>query len=58
VTLAQHGHLRRDHLGLERSGELLCLCQTEPKVRQARLFITLGTSEFHLDRLSGRQLGH
>jgi hypothetical protein len=48
ATLAQHGHLRRDHLSLERRCELLCLGKPEPEVGQARLFIALEARDLHL----------
>jgi hypothetical protein len=57
-TLAHHGHLCRDDLGLDCSCELLRLRETETKAGQASLFIALETSKLHLRRLSGLQLRH
>jgi len=50
ATLAHHGHLRRDHLRMERRCELLRLGKPEPKVGQAGLFIALEACNLHLPR--------
>jgi len=49
-TLAHHGHLRRDHLRMERRCELLRLGKPEPEVGQAGLFIGLEACNLHLRR--------
>ena len=48
--LDRHGHLCRDHLSLERRGELLCLGKPEPEVGQASLLIALEACDLHLRR--------
>jgi len=47
-ALAHGGHLRRHDLGLQRRRELLRLGETEPKVSQAGLRVTLDAGELGL----------
>jgi hypothetical protein len=56
ATLAHHGHLRRDHLRLNRGGQLLRLREPEPELRQASLLIALEACNLHLRRQARLQL--
>jgi len=58
MTLAHHGYLRRNHLGLERRCDLLCLGQPQSKVGHAGLFIALEAANLHLRRHPNPQLHH
>ena len=51
-------HLCRDDLRLDRGGQLLRLCETEPEVGQARLLIAFEACDLHLRRLAGPKLRH
>src|SRR5829696_1694304 len=56
TPLAHHGQLRRNHLGLARRCELLCLIEPEPEVGQARLRATLHASNLGFRHHAGPQL--
>jgi hypothetical protein len=58
ALLAHGGHLRQDHLGLERRRELLGLVEPEPEVGQAGVLAAFNASNLGLGRHAGPQLCH